>query len=78
MKNLTMLENITTHGRHVRVNGFDNFMNKSTNTNWAIFKNCSYFSSRAFNYTTGLNVTAHPFMIPIHTPSWLVRTILSK
>ena len=55
---------------------FDKFINSSTkNQKWSIFRNCSYFSSKAFYYTTGENVMAHPFGIPIYTPSWLTRTI---
>jgi RHS repeat-associated protein len=54
---------------------FDNFISKPGNTNWSILRNCSAFSSKAFNYTTGLNVMAHPFLVPVFTPSWLVRTI---
>ncbi len=53
----------------------DNFIGKDANRNWTVFRNCSNFSSRAFNYTTGMNVMPHPFMFPIYTPSWLVRTI---
>ena len=55
---------------------FDKFINSFTkNQKWSIFRNCSYFSSKAFYYTTGENVMAHPFGIPIYTPSWLTRTI---
>ena len=55
---------------------FDKFINSFTkNQEWSIFRNCSYFSSKAFYYTTGENVMAHPFGIPIYTPSWLTRTI---
>jgi len=54
---------------------FDSFISKSSNVKWTMFRNCSSFSSRAFNYVTGTHVMAHPFMIPIFTPSWLVRYI---
>ena len=54
---------------------FDKFINTPRNKNWTLFKNCSYFASKAYNYTTGLNIMAHPYNIPICTPSWLVRSI---
>ncbi|MDR0404428.1 MAG: hypothetical protein LBH37_01325 [Oscillospiraceae bacterium] len=59
-----------THAQKAR---FDAFVSKPSNNQWAMFKNYSYFSTKAFNYTTGLNMSAHPFLTPLSTPAWLVR-----
>ena len=64
-----------THAQKAR---FDAFINKPRANNWGILKNCSYFASKSFNYATGLNVSAHPFMIFTPTPAWLVRTLSLK
>ena len=36
-----------------------------------LYKNCSYFASKSYYYTTGTKIVSHPFMIPINTPSWI-------
>jgi hypothetical protein len=59
-----------THAQKAR---FDYFISKPSSNQWTMFKNCSYFATKAFNYTTGLNMSAHPFLTPLSTPAWLVR-----
>ena len=54
---------------------FDKFINNPHNQKWTLLRNCSYFSSKAYYYTTGNITMAHPFGVPIYTPYWLVKTI---
>ena len=54
---------------------FDRFINNPHNQKWTIMRNCSYFASKAYYYTTGINIMAHPFSVPIYNPYWLVKTI---
>ncbi|GHV02227.1 hypothetical protein FACS1894159_10950 [Bacteroidia bacterium] len=77
LRNANNTKSITQPITYAQKARFDNYINKiaGQNNKWLMLKNCSSFSTNAFNYTTGLNISPHPFMVPVPTPSWLFRIL---